>query len=95
MGANATKSRDITESVNQSCDNEWETSPNKLYLRRKTKPIDKDINSNLETTNAKINCNENRTKSSRKIEEKELAFRNHTLSKERFYKQRSLKVSYD
>ena len=95
MGANATKSRDITDSVNQSCDNEWETSPNKLYLRRKEKTIDKDINDNLKASNKRVNYNENRTKSLRKTEERNLQFKDQQLSKERFSKQKYLKVCYD
>ena len=95
MGANATKSRDITDSVNQSCDNEWETSPNKLYLRRKEKAIDKDINDNLKASNKRVNNNENRTKSLRKTQERNLEFKDQQLSKERFSKQKSLKVCYD
>ena len=55
MGANATKTRDITLSGNQSSDNEWQTSPNRLYLRKKDKPIDQDSMDNLETSNKKIN----------------------------------------
>ena len=95
MGANATKSRDINSSVNQSSDNEWQTSPNKLYLRKKEKSIDKDIMDNLETSKKKISYNESRNKSHGKMERKDIEFRDQHLSKEHFSKQRSLKVSYD
>ena len=95
MGANATKSRDINSRVNQSSDNEWQTSPNKLYLRKKEKSMKKDIMDNLETSKKKISYNESRNKSPNKTKERDTEFRDQHLSKERFSKQRSLKVSYD
>ena len=95
MGANATKTRDITLSGNQSSDNEWQTSPNRLYLRKKDKPIDQDSMDNLETSNKKINCNDSQRKSLAKIQKTDLVARDKHLSKEYFSNQHSFKVNYD